>query len=327
MESSGTKAGARRQNSKNRRKEYKEHSTFARIREDETPRCSRSLDSLTCGDGGPAGRSNCAGNRRAPKNQRQGRPSSSSQRRPSGQSEVVAGEHEQERSNARGSRRGKNPNNKNNGRKGRRLRRSASSAAADRDDGKDTTAKNRQPVRRTSSEGPRPRSMVVLREGHEIRRVGSSKRDADGSKAGSMSTLASGDCGSAQWNHGGSSRTAAGTGARLLKTTSLTELFAVEVGLAPAAGVTHKESRRRRIVFAVVLVALALLTASVLLVAITLFLSPTVDEVLRKENENLFRLPTSTAATTTTGSTVTATATTTFASDNATLTAPPVAVG
>lgn len=74
-----------------------------------------------------------------------------------------------------------------------------------------------------------------------------------------------------------------------------------------------------------VLVALALLTASVLLVAITLFLSPTVDEVLRKENENLFRLPTSTAATTTTGGAVTAT--TAFAPDNATLTAPTVAVG
>lgn len=325
MESSGTKAGARRQNSKNRRKEYKEHSTFARIREDDAPRCSRSLDSLTCGDSGPADRSNCAGNRRAHKNQRQGK---SAQRRPSVQSEAVAGEHEQDRSNARGSRRGKNPNNKNNGRKGqRRLRRSASSTAAERDSGKDTTTKNRQPVRRTSSEGPRPRSMVVLREGHEIRRVGSSKRDPDGSKAGSISTLASGDCGSAQWNNGASSRTAAGAGGRLLKTTSLTELFAVEVGLAPASGVTHKESRRRRIVFAVVLVALALLTASVLLVAITLFLSPTVDEVLRKENENLFRLPTSTAATTTTGAAVTATATTAFASDNATLTAPTVAVG
>ncbi|KAL3211336.1 hypothetical protein MRX96_036475 [Rhipicephalus microplus] len=144
-------------------------------------------------------------------------------------------------------------------------------------------------------------------------------------KLGSRSTLASGDCGSAQWNNGASNRTPAGTGGRLLKTTSLTELFAVEVGLVPAAGLSHKESRRRRIVFAVVLVALALLTASVLLVAITLFLSPAVDEVLRKENENLFRLPTSTAATTTTGGAVTATSA--FAADNATLTAPTVAVG
>lgn len=167
--------------------------------------------------------------------------------------------------------------------------------------------------------------MVVLRDGHEIRRVGSSKRDADGGKAASRSTLASADCGSVQWNNGASNKTPAGTDGRLLKTTSLTELFAVEVGLAPAAGLTHKESRRRRIVFAVVLVALALLTASVLLVAITLFLSPTVDEVLRKENENLFRLPTSTAATTTTAGAVTAT--TAFAPDNATLTAPTVAVG
>ncbi|KAH7951884.1 hypothetical protein HPB52_014697 [Rhipicephalus sanguineus] len=277
MEGSGNKAGARRQNSKNRRKECKEQSAFVRIKEDDAPRCSRSLDSLTCGGTSATDRDNCSGNRRAQKNQRHGR---HQQRRPSVQSEAAAGEHEQDRSNVRGSRRGKNPNNKNNGRKGqRRLRRSASSTAAERDDDKSTPAKSRQPVRRTSSEGPRPRSMVTLREGHEIRRTGSYKRDADGGRSGSRSTLASGDCGVAQWNNGASNRMPAGTGGRLLKTTSLTELFAVEVGLAPAAGLTHKESRRRRIVFAVVLVALALLTASVLLVAITLFLSPTVDEV------------------------------------------------
>ncbi|XP_075749268.1 uncharacterized protein LOC119172822 [Rhipicephalus microplus] len=320
MEGGGNKNGARRRNSKNHRKECKEPSAFARIREDDAPRCSRSLDSLTCSGPSAKDRDNCGGNHRTHKNQRHGK---HQQRRPSVQSEAAAGEHDQDRSNARGSRRGKSPNNKNGGRKGRRLRRSASSTAAERDSDKSTPIKNRQPVRRTSSEGPRPRSMVTLRDGPEIRRVGSVKRDPDSVKLGSRSTLASGDCGSAQWNNGASNRAPAGTGGRLLKTTSLTELFAVEVGLVPAAGLSHKESRRRRIVFAVVLVALALLTASVLLVAITLFLSPAVDEVLRKENENLFRLPTSTAATTTTGAAVTAT----FAADNATLTAPTVAVG
>ncbi|XP_077483837.1 uncharacterized protein LOC144093944 isoform X1 [Amblyomma americanum] len=320
----------KRQNSKNRRKEFKEHATVGRLKEDAAPCTSRSLDSLACSAGSPGDRGTNApgrgGSQRARKGHRQGK-ASSSQRRSSMQCDVAADD--QERPHRRGSKRGGGGNGKNNGRKGqRRLRRSASVVA---DGDKDPSTKTRKPVRRTSSEGPRPRSMVVLRDGREVHRTGS-KRDAETNRTDSRSTLtACGDYGGANLNNNSGAGRAAGSGGRddrprLLQTTSLTELFAAEVGLAPAPGLTHKESRRRRIVFAVVLVALALLTASVLLVAITLFLSPAVDEVLRKENENLFRLPTSTAATTTVG-TVTATATTAFGPDNATLTAAAVAVG
>lgn len=313
----------KRQNSKNRRKEFKEHPTVGRLKGDASPCPSRSLDSLACRANSPGDRSNNGTGRRARKGHRQGR-APSSQRRSSIQCDVAGDD--QDRPHRRGSKRG-GGNVHNNGRKvQRRLRRSAS-VAADGDGDKDPWPKTRKPVRRSSSEGPR--SMVVLRDGREFQ---PSKRDAEANRTDSRSTLtACADYGGANTNNnGGSSRAAGGGGRddrpRLLQTTSLTELFAVEVGLAPTPGLTHKESRRRRIVFAVVLVALALLTASVLLVAITLFLSPTVDEVLRKENENLFRLPTSTTAATTVDI-VTATATTSFGPDNATLTAAAVAVG
>ncbi|KAL3211335.1 hypothetical protein MRX96_036474 [Rhipicephalus microplus] len=115
MEGGGNKTGARRRNSKNHRKECKEPSAFARIREDDAPRCSRSLDSLTCSGPSAKDRDNCGGNHRTHKNQRHGK---HQQRRPSVQSEVAAGERDQDRSNARGSRKGKSPNNKNGGPQG-----------------------------------------------------------------------------------------------------------------------------------------------------------------------------------------------------------------
>lgn len=305
-------SGGQHHNSKNRRKECKEWSALTRLKTDDTVGSSGSLDSLAAGRGSSPGSHDGSGrNRRTQKTHRQGR---TSHRRSSVQSEVFTDD--QAKPHAPGNRRGSNSNSR---RVQRRLRRSAS-AAADRENAKSSSTKGRQPVRRTSSEGPRPRSLVVLRNGQEVRR-GSSKRETGPHKTGSGSTLASADYGGAQCNNNLGRANGFGGSCRIVQTTSMTELFAVEVGLAPAPSVTHKESRRRRIVFAVVLVALALLTASVLLVAITLFLSPSVDEVLRKENENLFRFPTSTVATTTTTGVATTTTATTSFLENVTLSA------
>ncbi|XP_065302003.1 uncharacterized protein [Dermacentor albipictus] len=98
-------------------------------------------------------------------------------------------------------------------------------------------------------------------------------------------------------------------------------------GLGTATKEDEDEDVSRKARWIIITTAVSLFVMSVLLVGIMLRLAPVIDDLVRKENENLFRLPTSTATTTTTGGTVTATATTTFASDNATLTAPPVAVG
>ncbi|XP_076336082.1 uncharacterized protein LOC143239123 [Tachypleus tridentatus] len=72
------------------------------------------------------------------------------------------------------------------------------------------------------------------------------------------------------------------------------ESVAVEIGLAEAAGVSPKETRRRQIVFAVVLISLGILTASVLLVAITLLIRPATENVVRKENQEIYRIWSST---------------------------------
>ncbi|XP_023226406.1 uncharacterized protein LOC111627082 [Centruroides sculpturatus] len=58
---------------------------------------------------------------------------------------------------------------------------------------------------------------------------------------------------------------------------SVAELVAQELGLKEIPGKGAKEARRRRAVWAITLTSVALLTASVLLVAITLLLSPAVD--------------------------------------------------
>lgn len=100
-------------------------------------------------------------------------------------------------------------------------------------------------------------------------------------------------------------------------------------GLGTATKEDEDEDVSRKARWIIITTAVSLFVMSVLLVGIMLRLAPVIDDLVRKENENLFRLPTSTAATTTTGAavTATATATTAFASDNATLTAPTVAVG
>lgn len=161
------------------------------------------------------------------------------------------------------------------GKKGhRRVNRSASAVSSSEGQGG-------RPLRRASSEGPRPREQNGSRRSRRHRNRGGASTPVQ--KSGSRSTVAS----DAEWDAKGGQ-------------TSLTELCAVEMRLSDnTVDVGPKESRRRRVVFAVVLVALALLTASVLLVAITLFMSPSVDEVVRKENENLFRLPASTTVLTT----------------------------
>ncbi|XP_022247298.1 uncharacterized protein LOC111086894 [Limulus polyphemus] len=69
---------------------------------------------------------------------------------------------------------------------------------------------------------------------------------------------------------------------------------AVELGPTETPG-GPKETRRKHMVFAVVLISLAILTASVLLVTITLLLSPGVDNVIRKENQEIFRVWSSTS--------------------------------
>ncbi|XP_013786277.1 uncharacterized protein LOC106470278 [Limulus polyphemus] len=76
----------------------------------------------------------------------------------------------------------------------------------------------------------------------------------------------------------------------------INETVAVEIGLAEAKGVSPKETRRRQIVFAVVLISLGILTASVLLVAITLLITPATDNVVRKENQEIYRVWSSTSA-------------------------------
>lgn len=267
------------QNSKSRRKERKEVANLARLK-NEIVLNSRSLDNLT----------NPAPDRS--RGRRQGK-SAGGQRRCSVQSDVLHQSPRQKQGNRKANN-GNNNNNHGNGRRGKKhVKRSAS--AADRE-AKEAT-RIEATVRRTSSEGPRPRDLSLRDDVDSV--VGArcpkarAKRDTAKDKTGSMSTVASAE---PEWNV-----------AKNKDASSLTELVAVEVGLSPVSNVSLKESRRRRIVFAVVLVALALLTASVLLVAITLFLSPAVDEVLRKENENLFRLPTSTGLTTLPPPTATAT--------------------
>ncbi|CAN8014048.1 unnamed protein product [Ixodes persulcatus] len=269
--------GAGRQNTKSRRKERKEEANMARLKK-EVVSNSRSLDNLS---DPPPDRN---------RGRRHGKPGGG-QRRCSVQSDVLTQAPHQKQ----GNRKTNNVNNSNNnGRRGKKhLKRSAS--AADREP---KAVNGRQPVRRTSSEGPRPRNFDVRDNpdsGAAARcpKVHTKRDTAKENNTGSRSTVTSAE---PEWS-----------GAKSKNMSSLTELFAVEVGLSPVSDVSVKESRRRRIVFAVVLVALALLTASVLLVAITLFLSPAVDEVLRKENENLFRLPTSTGLTTLPPPTATAT--------------------
>lgn len=240
----------RRQGPKSRRKGRKENPNLARLK-NEVILNSRSLDNLTCP----------SSEQKLNKQPRQAK-HASPHRRSSVQSDVL--HHPQNR----GSRKNKNNNNNNNnnGRRGqRRLKRSAS--VVDRD----AEVSPRRPVRRTSSEGPRPRNFKLQNASESGSPPGGKsprpKRDVAASSAGSRSTVASAD---PEWND-----------AKNTQASSLTELFAVEVGLAPVMDPSVKESRRRRIVFAVVLIALALLTASILLVAITLFLSPTVDEVCK----------------------------------------------
>ncbi|GFU10356.1 uncharacterized protein NPIL_385181 [Nephila pilipes] len=60
---------------------------------------------------------------------------------------------------------------------------------------------------------------------------------------------------------------------------SISEIVAVELGFKEIPGLTPKEARRRRVVCTVMLVSVILLVLSVVLVALTLFLSPAVDEV------------------------------------------------
>ncbi|GIY90930.1 uncharacterized protein CDAR_491361 [Caerostris darwini] len=62
---------------------------------------------------------------------------------------------------------------------------------------------------------------------------------------------------------------------------SLSEIVAVEFGLKEIPGLTVKEARRRRVVWTVMLVSIILLVLSVVLVAVTLLLSPAVDEVCK----------------------------------------------
>lgn len=69
---------------------------------------------------------------------------------------------------------------------------------------------------------------------------------------------------------------------------SLSEIVAVELGLKDIPGLTPKEARRRRVVLTVMLVFTILLVLSVVLVAVTLLLSPAVDEVCKFTNDNLF---------------------------------------
>ncbi|GFX21922.1 uncharacterized protein TNCV_2311991 [Trichonephila clavipes] len=62
---------------------------------------------------------------------------------------------------------------------------------------------------------------------------------------------------------------------------SISEIVAVELGYKEIPGLTPKEARRRRVVCTVMLVSIILLVLSVVLVALTLFLSPAVDEVCK----------------------------------------------
>ncbi|KAG8193310.1 hypothetical protein JTE90_003795 [Oedothorax gibbosus] len=64
---------------------------------------------------------------------------------------------------------------------------------------------------------------------------------------------------------------------------SLSEIVAVEMGLKDIPGLTIKEARRRRVVLTVMLVFSILLVLSVALVAVTLLLSPAVDELSLRE--------------------------------------------
>ncbi|XP_022237117.1 uncharacterized protein LOC111084902 [Limulus polyphemus] len=78
---------------------------------------------------------------------------------------------------------------------------------------------------------------------------------------------------------------------------TVTESKYTELDLDGVSSNPPKEIQRRRIVCAVVLTALAILISSVLLVTITLLLTPSrsvMDKDLRKENEDIFRIVPST---------------------------------
>ncbi|XP_076337613.1 uncharacterized protein LOC143239885 [Tachypleus tridentatus] len=78
---------------------------------------------------------------------------------------------------------------------------------------------------------------------------------------------------------------------------TVTETKYTELDLDGVFSSPPKEIQRRRIVCAVVLTALAILISSVLLVTITLLLTPSrsvMDKDLRKENEDIFRIVPST---------------------------------
>lgn len=62
---------------------------------------------------------------------------------------------------------------------------------------------------------------------------------------------------------------------------SISEIVAVEMGLKDIPGLTAKEARRRRVVCTVAVVAVTIAIVCVLLVAVTLFLSPEIDAVCK----------------------------------------------
>ncbi|XP_071041344.1 uncharacterized protein [Parasteatoda tepidariorum] len=68
---------------------------------------------------------------------------------------------------------------------------------------------------------------------------------------------------------------------------SIPDIVAVEFGLKDIPGLTPKEARRRRVVCTVMAVSITILVLSIILVAVTLFLSPAVDEI-RKCNHLCF---------------------------------------
>ncbi|XP_054715328.1 uncharacterized protein LOC129224804 [Uloborus diversus] len=70
---------------------------------------------------------------------------------------------------------------------------------------------------------------------------------------------------------------------------SMSDVVAVELGMRNIPGLTAKEARRKRIVCTVMVITMTILIVSAILVVVTLFLSPEVDAILRKGNEEIYR--------------------------------------
>lgn len=83
----------------------------------------------------------------------------------------------------------------------------------------------------------------------------------------------------------------------------------------------EEEDVSRKARWIIITTAVSLFVMSVLLVGIMLRLAPVIDDLVRKENENLFRFPTSTVVTTTTTGVATTTTATTSFQENVTLSA------